>query len=287
MKFDINEWLGPKIVTTPNIEDDINEYLGNEILNNWKITSDIKLKETIIFIVERLDFISHLKSFGKYVDINSSKTTQIINQGNVSIKIVTDYKFEWNGHDYSGVNFDIEALVLYLLLSCIDAIQSQSQYKSPFDWLKEKSSTYQNKNEDAIKNLLDQDKKVYSDYFGLSKNFVKAFTSDISDNLIKEISDELIIVKCKNGELDSGSLNNWNSKQKKEKAKKIASFLYELRSKYTHKNIRSFIPSKNPIFLGIDGEVLLCKKGYDLEDLLHRILKNLCLNKLKTHENTE
>jgi len=62
LKFQPFDWDGPRKVQTPNIEDDIKKYLGEDLLEKWTITTDIELKQKIIIVAERLDFISHLKS---------------------------------------------------------------------------------------------------------------------------------------------------------------------------------------------------------------------------------
>lgn len=276
MTFNQKDWLAPKIVRTPNIEDDIKRHLGSEVLELWRKSTD-DIRKTIVFIVERLDFISHLKAFGKYTSDKSEKVFQKISNTEYEV----EYKFEWEGHDYSGVQFDIEALILYLLLTCIDAIQSQAKYKNPFEWLKERITLYQHKNEDEISRQLDIDENKYGEKFGLCKNFVKAFISDIPAHLNKEIAENLMVVKNKDGSPNKASLSSWMQKKEEEKVKKIASYLYSLRSKYTHNSIRNFIPTHEMTFLYIEGEVLLCKKGCNLECLLWRVITELCLIKLK------
>lgn len=286
MSFNKEEWLAPQIVKTPDVENDIKQYLGDDVLAIWeKLADEDEIKKVTIFIVERLDFISHLKAFAKYVSENSEKNI-FIEKGN---QLCVKYKFEWEGHDYSGVQFDIEALVLYLLLSCIDAVQSQPEYKNAFDWLMEKSDFYQNKERNEIRGQLKIDKEEYNEKFGLSRNFKQAFVSEISNELVKEMVDNLIVVKCKDGEITKDCFNAWNKRDEKGKMQKIATTLYDIRSKYTHKNIRNFIPSKTftSISLYIKDDVLLCKIGYDLEECLRKVLKELCLGKmLKSNEST-
>lgn len=80
-----------------------------------------------------------------------------------------------DGHDYSGVQFDIEALVLYLLMTCIDAIQTQPKYHSAFDWLRNNVAKYEHQTKENIIDLLGKDQAEYDELYGLSKNFRLAF----------------------------------------------------------------------------------------------------------------
>lgn len=276
MEFKKEDWLIPSMVRTPDIEVDIDKYLGNEILENWRKSKDKDITNSIVFITERLDFICHLNAFRNYAINNSERKILIDGEGVVQLK----YKFFMDNHDYSGVQYDIEALVLYLILSCIDAIQSQPDYLSAFEWLSGKTSRYENQPKDKIKGLLMEDKAQYDDLYGLSKNFRKAFTDDISDKLKKQIIENLIVAKFEGESVNKNSFLAWNSNDENAKIKKVANYLYNLRSKYTHKNIRNFIPKRPFGVRLLEGEYLLCKNGFDLDTCLIEILKELCLKKL-------
>lgn len=75
MDFIKDEWLVPSEVETPNIEEDIQQYLGDKILEKWRTSTKTDIKKTIVFITERLDFISHLNEFRKLVIKNSVRKT--------------------------------------------------------------------------------------------------------------------------------------------------------------------------------------------------------------------
>lgn len=286
VNFNSRNWNAPKVVETPNIEEDIKQYLGDEILKKWQNLADTddlkKLKKRIIVITERLDLVSHLKTIAMIVRNKSNYTEK--NDGNI--------KSECNlfGHNFGGLQYDIEALDFYLHLTCIDAIQEQEPYKDPFDWLKSNFSKYNNTNGIDF----DKAKNDYQIRFGLSKNFKKAFTEDISPGLKEIVSNVFMVVKMNNNQPNPDSLNNWNSKNESEKLNKIAGTLYEIRSKFTHTNIRSFYPVermyKIPCFEpGIS--YLLWNLNYSLsnqiisiDDLLNEIIKELCLNKLENNQ---
>jgi hypothetical protein len=239
LAFKKSDWNGPKEVQTPNIKEDISNLLGDDILIKWEKSTDKKLKEKIVRVVEKLDFISHLKSIAKIVERKSKRTRK----GNW-------IHFECNflGHNYGGLQFDIEALIYYLYLSCIDAIQSQP---------------------------------TQSDEYGPTKNFKKAFIKDISSGLQDKICVSLIFVKAENGTITKQSLEAWNKRNKKEKLKKIADKLYGLRCSYTHRNIRSFLPLDDLNSIpDLNGEYLLCKKGTQMDKLLEDVIKELVLKML-------
>lgn len=272
MDFKREEWLVPSEVETPNIEDDIQQYLGDEILEKWKVSSNADTKKAIVFITERLDFISHLNTFREYAIKNSTKQPLLKSNGELWVT----YNFEMDGHDFSGIQFDIEALVLYLLMTCIDAIQTQPKYHSAFEWLLNRTDDYVNKSKDQFVELLKKDQNQYDELYGLSKNFRLAFTNGISETLRTRIVENLIVAKFENNGINKESFAAWESKSGSEKIRKIANSLYHLRSKYTHNNIRSFMPRMSFGARTLHGEFLLCKKGFSLENMLLEVIKELC-----------
>lgn len=277
LDFQPFDWNGPIKVITPDIENDIKTYLGENALDKWTNTINSDLKEKIIFITERLDMIAHLKSIAMIIRRKSKITKTLINGDLYQVH----YECNFQSHNYGGLQFDIEALSYYLYLSCIDAIQSQPQYKSVFEWLKENTERYENKAKSELLDLLKKDDIKYRDEYGLSKNFIKAFVEDISNELKIKICDVLIVVKAENNIINPKSYDTWRQKDGDKKLKKIAEKLYSLRSLYTHKNIRSFLPVTDISTIpDMNGEILLCKKCNPMELLLEDIIKELCLKKL-------
>lgn len=275
MTFNINDWNGPKKVETPDIEKDIELYLGHDILEKWKASENADLKTLIVFITERLEFIFSLKSIAMIV---REKSKRIYNQEGENERVHFECKLF--GHDYAGIQFDIEALDYYLHLSCIDAIQSQPKYYSAFDWIKDNIVRYENKDSKDLFCLLTEDQDEYSNNYGLSKNFIKAFTQDITPTLQTKICDVLIVVKIKNGEITNESLAAWEKRTNEQKLYRIANMLYGLRSIYTHKNIRSFLPSSDlKTIPDLNGDYLFCKKCNPMDILLNEVIQELCLQK--------
>ena len=136
------KWKIPPRVKTPDIDDDIRSLLSEDILKKYKTYRGTdndeteRTKKKICRIVEMLDLCNHLDHFKKFL----------------STKNIPKIEGEWlrdninfEGHDYSGCPYDIEALMLYLYVSIIDACASKSSYKTIKEFLKKEL------NEDNLK----------------------------------------------------------------------------------------------------------------------------------------
>lgn len=123
-------WKIPKQITTPNIEDDIERLLSTEILQLFKLCEDIEKKIRLHKIVEMLDFADYLLNFRKYL-LNVNKPTIRISKG-IAYR---DNHIQFNEHDYSGCEFDIEAFVYYTYVSVIDtSMAKNASYVSPMSF---------------------------------------------------------------------------------------------------------------------------------------------------------
>lgn len=280
--FDPNHWKAPRNIKTPNIEEDIKQYLGDEILEKWKQSDSHDLKKMILVITERLEFICHLKTIAEFISSNTKYIPEI--KGNI-INLTSEHKLL--GHDFGGLQYDIEALVFYLHLTCIDAIQGEQIYVKPFEWLKNNTATY------LTEHGIDYDKadEDYNNIYGIRKNFRKAISNDISDDLKEKISNIFMAIKFNENQPNTESLNSWNNKNRQEKLLRIANVLCDIRSKFTHASIRSFYPvvNLNISLLEPNKEYLLWNKQYSalnqiasIDFLLKNIIKELCVNKLNS-----
>ena len=123
-------WKIPKQITTPNIEDDIERLLSTEILQLFKLCEDIEKKIRLHKIVEMLDFADYLLNFREYL-LNVNKPTIRISKG-IAYR---DNHIQFNEHDYSGCEFDIEAFVYYTYVSVIDtSMAKNASYVSPMSF---------------------------------------------------------------------------------------------------------------------------------------------------------
>lgn len=267
--FNQSEWGFPKKVQTPNIEEDIEKYLSKAILSKYSACTNKETKDKIVRVTEMLEFIDHLDSISAYLHSIDKKELKII--GGVH-NIISHIEF--HAHDYSGFDFDCEALKVYLLLSLIDTCMGQEKHLPPKDFLKKELKESNSKVE--VIDLLEQ----YDDKYGLSKNFKRAFTDYISPSLKKEICFSLFYFKPTKEdnvlEKIEERYSEWEEKNDEEKLKTIAAGLYSIRSKYTHSNIRSFIPNRNnnQISAG-DRECFICKKGKCFDELLKQVIVDL------------
>ena len=248
-KFD---WLIEPNIITPDIDDDIKNFLGDDVLEQWeRLEPSNKLYNTIIVITERLEFIEHLTCISEFFE--DKTTTNSIKNKN---KNVTTFHCTINNHDFAGVQFDINALNFYLYLTCIDALQQICK--------KNKSGG----------NLL-------------TKNFIKAFTEEISSELQKTIIDNIIIIN-KNLKDFNNSLLKWDKLNNDKKLNKIGKYLYKIRSEFTHCNIRNFYPSvelaslidENNNILTDKNEILLVNKRKNISSILKDVIIELCIHKL-------
>lgn len=123
-------WKIPKQITTPNIEDDIERLLSTEILQLFKLCEDIEKKIRLHKIVKMLDFADYLLNFREYL-LNVNKPTIRISKG-IAYR---DNHIQFNEHDYSGCEFDIEAFVYYTYVSVIDtSMAKNASYVSPMSF---------------------------------------------------------------------------------------------------------------------------------------------------------
>lgn len=274
-------WKIPKQIVTPNLETDISRLLSTEILQLFRQCTDNGKKDRIRRITEMLDFSDHLLNFREYL-ISINKPTIREENG----KVFRDDHIQFNEHDYSGCEFDIEAFVYYTYVSVIDTSMAKSAtYVSPKSFF-EKSIHEVNTTRAEVLTLCDEYNKTY----GLSRNFKEVFTTRISHELQEKFANAIMVLSEERktdytkAEIDK-CWAEWQKKDVKNRMKKIANCLYSIRSSYTHSNIRSFIPS-----LCWEGETLshntkyLIQNDMDLLEMLKSIILELCKELLSLKE---
>lgn len=244
MNWNPNLLLGPKRVVTPEILDDIATYCGTKARNRFD-TLDEPMQEKLIVLAERLEFVEDLTVLRRLLAERKAPTTPRVERADSSrLKVTVPEKLEWEGHDLAGVDHDLEALALYLLLTCIDTIKGQPVYVKPFTWLIDQSGELAEKEEEEIASLLADMGKTYRESYGLRRRFVEAFTQDLADfTLREEVASSFAVVSVRNGQINTASGKAWEQKSTDQRLKKIADKLYDIRSRYTHTSVRSFFPS--------------------------------------------
>ena len=183
--------------------------------------------EKLQTLVDRIEFIEHL---------NIIKTE------------AKRQNFQFGKFEVRGIDWDIDALRIYLSLSCVDILSSNFE---PFDaWILDNCADFEAGQE--IKDYLARKSAEYREDFQLSSNFVKAFTR-ASDDLKNQICREVAVVK---GEEQSSGIE------------RIATYLYRVRNKYTHEGRRFFtepIPCVRIQAIGLrDEEHLHIKTGFNI-----------------------
>ena len=289
-------WLVPKIVSTPNIDDDIKKLLSNDILNKFNsFQGDENVKKKIIRITEMLDLCNHLTNFMKYLYSIDKPTCS-------EAQVRSNIKFA--NYDFSGCQYDLEALILYSYLSIIDTCTSTVKRPDILPYIKDKRK---DKLSDTISMTeLEQICQKYSNDYSLSKNFIKVFTDTISDNLKEELAQNVLVLLNAENKIKELSYievenkyHNWLNKSIQKRIKQIGNAFYRIRCQYTHENIRNFIPSiywnpGNKQLSNIEravlqsnninsynpdetiGCILITKMGTDIFSLLKRIIVECC-----------
>lgn len=270
-------WKIPKNVVTPDMKKDIEKLLSKEVLELYNICADSGKCNRIKRITEMLDLTDHLLHFKNYLT-SINKPTERIADGK---KMIDDYIY-FEGHDYSGCGYDIDALVYYLYVSIIDTSMAKtSVYKKPEDFLNEQiKKEYVSKEE--VLSLC----QTHNELYGLSKNFQEVFINKISSNLRTEFADSILVLSDKRStdytkeEIET-YWKKWQDKSIEQKMKKIAICLYNIRSSYTHSNIRNFVPSRIWSVGTLQASVkYLVHEDADLLKLLKKVILELCKQNL-------
>ena len=220
-----------------------------------------------------LDFSDHLLNFREYL-INVNKPTIRISKG-IAYR---DDHIQFNGHDYSDCEFDIEAFIYYIYVSIIDTSMAKNSTYLLIKNFLEKEISEKSITKDDVLVLCDK----YNEVYGLSKNFREVFETRISHELQEKFANGILVLSDNRKtdytkvEIDKRWIE-WQKTDVRIRMKKIASCLYSIRSSYTHSNIRSFIPS-----ICWDRETLshntkyLIQNDMDLLEMLKSVILELC-----------
>ena len=270
-------WLAPRRVETPDVAVDVATYIDPDFTSDdlGSLSSDCQQKLTVL--AERLEFIDHLSRLSEMLQTHKTVKVTDTPVGTGAIKRTESYTIIFNGHDFAGFDFDADALIVYLLLTCIDTLKGQTPYKSAFEWLKAKASIGCSMDWDALC-------KEYEREYGLSKRFREAFTVDCSQAIRDALTDNLAVVKVGSQCVKHESAQAWDERTKEEKLDRIVSELYSIRSRFTHTSLRSFSP-EIPVAksLEVRGAVLVQRVGApSLREMLINTVKDLAINLLIT-----
>lgn len=270
-------WIKPAVISTPNIEEDIRNLLSDDIFRLYKECTDKDICQRIVRITEMLDYANHLTAFSSFLCSINKPTYR--SEGGITYK---DDHIEFESHDYSGCEFDIEAMVYYLYVSIIDTCMAKSDKYHPVKEFLNDKIKGENVTKTEVLTLCDE----YTELYGLSKNFQEVFMSRISDSLKSQLVENFLVLGGRSMDYTREDIEGkWQAWQRTEITvclKKIATTLYNIRSQYTHSNIRNFIPKRE-----WQGKTLhhattyLVKEGCDVLALLKAVIDELCIQLLQ------
>ncbi len=195
-------------------------------------------------ICNRYEFVQKLQDLKKLLKNHTSFQNVKIENKNIEgkkiIEFAYDEKTEIEGVEFNGVQYDIDALCQYLLLTIIDKLSGSDNYEPFVQWLSWQPSQVSYTLEE-----LKEYSKQYAEENGLRKKFLKVFSDLISEDLKNRLLNTFIIAKSGLGTINEEDLNAWNSFSNDEQLKKISIYLYdEIRCKYTHVCSRTLLNFK-------------------------------------------
>jgi hypothetical protein len=273
-------WV-PRNIYNQNLLEDFYEFFSvDALIDSQKVEVYVKNKKTLATIIDRFEFIVQLGKIRDYLrsikTISSPKLKVITNEGHI---FTQQEKIELNGIELNGIDYEIESLIQYLLLTLIDLISQNPQNPRHslrfFEWLKE------NYPRDSYKEIEIQQ---YSDEFhkftSLSqgfKNTLKTIDNDLKHRLV----DCFMIGKVVNREIEPGGVKRWNVLDKDKKFEKIIGQLYEIRCSYTHRCSRTFL-SNLPVELSLPiNKGVIVALIEPEEESLEKILFDIVINLVK------
>lgn len=248
--------LGPLQVETPDLINDVRKYFFED-KSEEEVKSIIeglreKERKKVILVTERFEFIDHLIYL---IKILKNKKKLKINKYDSDEKVRIIEKTELFEKEFDGFDHDIESLCYYLLLTCIDTMKGQPEYKDFYEWLvKECDKRYV---EGEPISFTKHEYEQYREKYGLRKNFIKAITNELPENLRNRAVLNFAVVSLDDQKVESNSYCDWNAKSNEQKLKKLAVKLYDDRSRYTHASIRSFLPNIPVEFLSRKKDVIV------------------------------
>jgi len=270
MDWSPDNWLAPSHVETPNVVEAIAKYVDPRVDTALYDGMDVDTCYKLRVLAERLEFIDHLSTISARIMTHRRATTSHMPLTGNKVKVVETYSAVINGHDFAGFDYDSDALIIYLLLTCVDTVKGQTKYVNPFHWLKGRCSPGEQINWDDLSLEYERD-------YGLSKRFRQAFTQDCFEPLRDALVADFAVVKIAGQKIKPESTVAWENRSPAEQVERIASELYSIRSGFTHVSSRSFSPA-TPVFNALDaGKSVLIQRvgGRSLRELLQNIVRNL------------
>lgn len=190
-------------------------------------------------------------------------------------------KYVFDGKEVKGIDNDIDALRLYLTLTCIDIFASTQVYKTFDQWLLLNCDDFLS--DMGIKEYITKKAAEYNNSYGISSNFEKAFI-----NSSEELKTNLM-----------SNLTVHETDKKTNDLQSIIRFLKSVRNKYTHEGKRVYYFSSSAaaisaVVIGVrlkevNGEKtienrsskLVINSGFDLISVLKEVAIEQCKRAFK------
>ena len=279
----MNNFWGPRLIKNPNLENDLRTYFFQDC-NDESIKNIIKqYKQEVEIICDRFEFINHLLKLNEiFIEKRtySSTTFSKVSNNKPILEISRNENIIWSGIELNGINYDIEALCQYLLLTIIDTIMGGIKYINFTTWLKNHNI---NQNKYSLCDL-DALQKKYDEEHGLRRNFIKAFSDHLSEKIRNRIIKTFIVSKIDQGNIKSSDYSEWQEKSDDKKYICIVKYLYDrIRCRYTHSCSRTLL-SDCPIniMMSTKEKVLIstvAPKDDNLIKILMDVIRELMIEK--------
>lgn len=290
----MSDWLVTRNVSTPDVLGDIERYCGIALQPEEFQALESTTREKLILLAERLEFVHHLLVLRNVISQNTKvkkiSVNPVADNGEFA-KIQLHRSCVLWEHDFAGADFDIEAIIFYLLLTCIDTIKGQPEFVDAFDWLCNSLNVrlIANQDPESLQEQLTHLQETYRANFGITRRFIEAFVDDLSDDLKRELVANFMVAKVRDGEIITESMRAWNRRDVESKLKKLAGKLFSIRSSFTHMSWRTFLPVQ-PLETvhELTGGQLLCKSDVNLLNLLLQVVQCLIETQLigANHQNS-
>jgi len=244
MNTKADNWLGPPSVSTPDIVEDICKYIDPSMSEERfnKIAKEERKK--LVVVTERLELIEHFQVISQKVKAcqvikrRSYKSIEVGKGEKPQVQVSEEYDLTVWGHQFAGLDFDLDSLCVYLYSTCVDTIKGPPEYLDAFDWLAKKEPDTFSGATVAWEDLKDD----YRQEYGPSRLFREAFVTDLDADMRNLLVTFLAVVKIKNQEIRPESRQAWTQRSDEDKVRKIADQLYSARSTFTHTSLREFSP---------------------------------------------
>lgn len=275
--------FGPPIVKTPDIVGDIRRFFCPQITEAQ--TTELlagkpkDVKNRLYAVAERFEFVQHLlflrELLGKAKSVKEMRASGEVGDQYLQLEVVERIKF--HGQECTGLDYDLEALCFYLLLTCIELLVSPP-YKQMDCWLERNWSRLSQSYDGGVSELemflgaLDE----YRDSHGLRRNFRRAIIEEVPTDLRARFVNRFAVVKTKDGAVNPQSWQSWVGKSDEQKIDRIARFLYDdVRSKFTHSSHRTLFPSVPIEYLPANSSAVLVRLAPSNEDNIFTLLQDV------------